>query len=247
MLSSLFWFLRSFIKTLNVCCVWCYARHTLGIRHKRQFLPSSVLQSNGLFRIHTASARKEWNYNIASTTHTRTRTPTHHLRFSEMEICFIFLITGCWQLPGRVGHGQAWNQPLPHLSSDDIGTTNSVGLSLKFGSLSLKKIFQELTVWGRAEMIRYRCGSLPVTWRAARTPGAQRSVRVQHGAHSPSAKGHSSGGGQTALSRPSRWLLRKCGKLPVISYSTQENKNHQFKHIGRHPNILPYASTPSQV
>ena len=75
-------------------------------------------------------------------------------------------------------------------------------ISLKFGSLSLKKIFQELTVrcraevWCRAETIRYQCGSLPGTWRAAGTPGAQGSVRAQHGAHSPSAEGHSSGGGQ---------------------------------------------------
>lgn len=96
-------------------------------------------------------------------------------------------------------------------------------------------------------MIKYQCGSLPITWRAAGTLGAQGSVRAQHGAHSPSAESHRSGGGQTALSRPSRWLLRECGKLPVISYLAHENKNHQFKHIGRHPNILPYASTPSQV
>lgn len=41
--------------------------------------------------------------------------------------------------------------------------------------------------------------------------------------------------------KTSRWLLRECGKLPVISYLAHENKNHQFKHIGRHPNVLPYA------
>ena len=87
-----------------------------------QFLPSSVLQSNGLFRIHIASPRKEWDYNTASTTHTRTHTPTHHLRFSEMEIVLFFSLKDAGSCQAAWATARHENHPLPHLSSDDIGT-----------------------------------------------------------------------------------------------------------------------------
>ena len=128
--------------------------------------------------------------------------PTHTILDFLKWRFVLFLFKGCWQLPGRMGHCQAWKSPIAPFVFRWHWYYQFSWILLKFGSLSLKKIFQELTVWCRAEMIRYQCGSLPITWRVAGIPGAQWSVRAQYEAHSPSAKGHHSGGGQLCQDLP---------------------------------------------